>query len=57
MEEEFGVDSSGGNKAIYLGMKMEKIDTPEFKGATLDPNNYGGKINHIAIPKIELKKR
>ena len=55
MKGKFGVDFFGWNKAIYLGVELEKIDTPEFKGVILDSNNYEDKINRIEIPHARSK--
>ena len=57
MEEKFEVDTFEENKATYIGMEIEKIDTPDFKGVILDSNNYEGKINHVEFPKLEVNKR
>ena len=38
MKEKFEVDTFEENKATYIGMKIEKIDTPDFKGG-----NFGFK--------------
>ena len=48
---KFEVDTFEGNKAKYICMEIEKIDTPDFKGVILDPNNYEGEIKHIEIPQ------
>ena len=38
-------------------MKIEKIDTPDFKGVILDSNNYEDKINHIEISQARSKQK
>ena len=57
MKEKFEVDTFEENKATYLGMKIEKIDTPDFKGVILDSNNYEDKINHIEISQARSKQK
>ena len=57
MKEKFEVDSFEENKAIYLGVKIEKVGTPEFKGVILDPNNYEDKINHVEISHARSKEK
>ena len=57
MKEKFEVDAFEENKAIYLGMKIEKIDTPDFKGVILDSSNYDDKINHVEISHQRSNKR
>ena len=42
-EGKFEEDTFEDNKASYLGMEIEKIDTPDFKGVILDWNNYEDK--------------
>ena len=56
-EGKFEVDTFEDNKASYLGMEIEKIDTPDFKGVILDSNNYEGKINHIEISQDRSKQK
>ena len=57
MKGEFEVDTFEENKATYIGMEIEKIDTPDFKGVILDSNNYEDKINHIEIPQARSKQK
>ena len=38
-------------------MKIETIDTPDFKGVISDSNNYEDKINHIEIPQSGSKQK
>ena len=38
-------------------MKIEKIDTPDFKGVVLDSNNYEDKVNHIEISHARSKQK
>ena len=54
---EFEVDPYEGNKSIYSGMKLEKIDAPDFKGIILDSSSYEDKISHIEIPTLGVKKK
>ena len=56
MKEKFEVDTFEENKATYLGMKIEKIDTPDFKGVILDSNNYEDKVNDVEIPHARSKQ-
>ena len=49
MKEISDVDIYGGNKATYLGMKIEKVGDSNFVGVFLDSDNYEGEINHIGI--------
>ena len=57
MEEKFEVDTFEENKATYIGMEIEKIDTPDFKGVILDSNNYEDEINRIEIPHRRSKQK
>ena len=38
-------------------MKLEKVNTPDFKGIILDSNNYEDKINQIEIPHTRSKEK
>ena len=57
MKEKFEVDTFEENNAIYLGMKIEKVDSNDFKGIILDSNNYEDKINHIEISHARSKQK
>ena len=51
------MDTFGGNKATYIGMEIEKVDTPDFKAVISDSSNYEDKINRIEIPQARSKQK
>ena len=54
MKGKFGADSYGGNKATYLGMKIEKVRGSDSEGIILAPDNYEEKST---ILKFHTKGR
>ena len=57
MKEKFEVDAFEENNAVYLGMKIEKVDTNDVTGIILDSNNCEGEINHIEISHARSKQK